>query len=448
MKAGVLIMACFLGGGLAGLSQDGNRVRWSVFTGKYVFSSPAIDADGTIYIGSANGRLYALNPTGAVKWTFQTGAEIQSSPAIGRDGTIYFGSADSKVYALGSDGSEKWEFATGNSILCSPTLGADGTIYIGSRDGRFYALTPDGEQKWAFPTGQYYTDMPAVIGPEGTIFVSAAGTIHALKHNGEERWQTRLGRSDLGGAMAIGRGGTIFASLAEIGPGNTLLFALNHRGEIQWKFTCGQITAVNNPPFPAIGRDGTIYFATPDSFLYAIRPDGSLKWKAPATRSQSGALLSNDGKIYLNSSWDFRLLCYDLNGLLQWEHPFGATPGAASGLMSSLPVLKSGIIYVGSGNGNIYAVRATSEIEEGGWPAFGRDLQHTGRDIQRGIEAMIDEGTGAHQLRFDVEIGRPYTLQGSSDLRDWVDCTNFVSATASMTLSRVGDHLYYRLATR
>jgi outer membrane protein assembly factor BamB len=448
MKAGVFIVACFLGGALMGFSQESSRLRWGIPTGKYVFSSPAVDADGTIYIGSGNGSLYALSPDGTVKWTFATRAEIQSSPAIGRDGTIYFGSADSKVYALNGDGSKKWEFPTGNLILCSPTLGADGTIYIGSRDGRFYALTPDGEEKWVFVTGQYYTDVPAVIGPEGTIFVSAAGTIHALKHNGEERWARHLGTSDLGVAMAIGPGGTIYASLAENGPNNTLLFALNHRGEIQWQFTCGQITAVANPPFPAVARDGTIYLATPDSFLYAIRPDGTLKWKVPATRSQAGALLSNDGKIYLNSSWDFRFLCYDLNGALVWQHQFGTAAGAASGLISSFPVLRAGIIYVGSGNGSIYAIKAASELEEGGWPAFGRDLRHSGRDLQRGIEALMDQTTGVQQLRFDVEPGRPYVLQGSSDLLDWVNCTNFTIASASLTLPRIGNHPYYRLATQ
>ena len=55
----------------------------------YIFSSPAVGADQTIYFGSGNGNFYALTPAGTEKWSFQTGAEIQSSPAIGSDGTIY-----------------------------------------------------------------------------------------------------------------------------------------------------------------------------------------------------------------------------------------------------------------------------------------------------------------------------------------------------------------------
>lgn len=444
MRSRVVVVACFFALVLTAFSQSTNRVVWGFSTGRYVFSSPAIGSDGTIYIGSANGRLYALRPNGTAKWSFPTGAEIQSSPAIARDGTIYFGSADGRVYALNPDGTKQWDFLTGDVILCSPTLGADRTIYIGSRDRHYYALEPDGRLKWRFATGQYYTDMPAVIGPEGTILVSARGTIHALRHDGEQRWEKRLGSSMVGVAMAIDHRGRIYATVAEDGPGRTLLFALNHRGEVIWEFRCGQITAVANPSFPAIGPDGTIYLATPDSFLYAIAADGSLKWKVPATRSQSAPALSSDGRIYLNSSWDFRVLCYTVDGNLEWEQLLGGA--GASGLMSSFPTLKDGVVYIGSGNGNIYAITASGELQASGWPAFGRDAQHTGRDIQRGIESFIETTSGEQCLRLTVEIGKRYVIQGSVDLRHWEDCTNIFTTTPVVTIPRIGNYLYYRLA--
>src|SRR5437870_8164571 len=40
-----------------------------------------------------------------VTWTFMTGNEVNSSPAIGFDGTIYFGSSDGRLYAVQSNGS-------------------------------------------------------------------------------------------------------------------------------------------------------------------------------------------------------------------------------------------------------------------------------------------------------------------------------------------------------
>ena len=68
------------------------------------------------------------------------GDRVRSSPAIGADGTIYIGSNTNygKVYAINSDGSEKWSwnppliFNTLARVRSSPAIGADGTIYIGT----------------------------------------------------------------------------------------------------------------------------------------------------------------------------------------------------------------------------------------------------------------------------------------------------------------------------
>jgi outer membrane protein assembly factor BamB len=91
-----------------------------------------------------NNRVHALDgQTGIRKWMFLTGGWIASSPAIGADGTIYVGSADAKLYAIdGQTGIEKWEFATIWAITSSPAIGSDGTIYVGSSDDKVYAIGP------------------------------------------------------------------------------------------------------------------------------------------------------------------------------------------------------------------------------------------------------------------------------------------------------------------
>ena len=66
-------------------------------------STPAIGADGTIYISCSNYKFYALNPDGTQKWEYTTEGIIDSSPAIGVDGTIYVGSYDNKLYAFIDD---------------------------------------------------------------------------------------------------------------------------------------------------------------------------------------------------------------------------------------------------------------------------------------------------------------------------------------------------------
>ena len=58
-------------------------------------------------------NLYAINPDGTQKWAFSTGSYITSSPAIGADGTIYVGSDDDNLYAINPDGTQKWAFPTG-----------------------------------------------------------------------------------------------------------------------------------------------------------------------------------------------------------------------------------------------------------------------------------------------------------------------------------------------
>ena len=68
------------------------------------FSSPAIGSDGTVYVGSDDKKLYAINGKSGVKvWELVTGSFVGSSPAIGSDGTVYVGSKDKKLYAIKTD---------------------------------------------------------------------------------------------------------------------------------------------------------------------------------------------------------------------------------------------------------------------------------------------------------------------------------------------------------
>ena len=42
---------------------------------------------------------------------------MDSSPAIGSDGTVYVGSNDKKLYAInGQTGAKLWEFETGHQV--------------------------------------------------------------------------------------------------------------------------------------------------------------------------------------------------------------------------------------------------------------------------------------------------------------------------------------------
>src|SRR5690606_13251991 len=119
-------------------------VKWSFETDGPVRSSPAIARDGTIYVGSNDGFLYAITPDGKELWKYETrknyegrALNIYSSPSIGSDGTIYVGADDAYLYAFNPDGSLKWESNLGSLawVKSSPAIGADGTIYVGTDNG-------------------------------------------------------------------------------------------------------------------------------------------------------------------------------------------------------------------------------------------------------------------------------------------------------------------------
>ena len=105
--------------------------RWTYTTGNNVDSSPAV-AGGTVYVGSDDHKVYALDAaTGHVRWTYTTGNNVDSSPAVA-GGTVYIGSDDHKVYALdAATGHVRWTYTTGNNVDSSSAV-AGGTVYVGS----------------------------------------------------------------------------------------------------------------------------------------------------------------------------------------------------------------------------------------------------------------------------------------------------------------------------
>jgi len=49
-----------------------------------------------------------------LKWKFKTRGDVESSPVIAQNGTIYVGSLDHYLYAINPNGSLKWKFRIGN----------------------------------------------------------------------------------------------------------------------------------------------------------------------------------------------------------------------------------------------------------------------------------------------------------------------------------------------
>jgi outer membrane protein assembly factor BamB len=125
-----------------------------------------------------------VNPNGSLKWRIPiAGARIvRASPAIGADGTIYVttkaGGEDvrGRLLAYSPSGSLIWEYAlerlhaTPDDSYSSPSIGADDVIYFGAETGMLYAVNPDGTLKWNHPLVGINWSSPVIL-RDGTLLI-------------------------------------------------------------------------------------------------------------------------------------------------------------------------------------------------------------------------------------------------------------------------------------
>ena len=276
-------------GRIYALDADSGSEQWRFDTGSDVRSSPAV-VDGTLYVGTQAGTVYAVDAEeGEQQWRFGTEEPVRSSPTVVEE-TVYVGSQDSAVYAIdASDGTERWRFETGFWVESSPAVDG-GTLYVGSDDGNLYALdAADGEQLWTFATADRVPGSPAVV--EETVYVgSQDGNVYALDTEGEERW-----RFDTGGAITSSP--AVADGVVYVGSRSHSVFALeSETGEQQWAFDTGrQITSS-----PAVA-DGVVYVGSESHEVYGIDGDGDELWRFDTGRPVSAAPAVVDAAVYVGS---------------------------------------------------------------------------------------------------------------------------------------------------
>ena len=91
--------------------------------------------------------------------------------------------------------------------------------------------------------------------------------------------------------------------------------------KILWKFV------TNLPPYfsaPVVGDDRTIYFttgvySTHQGRLYALNPDGSMKWSYAHTTALFSPVIGNDGSILVQDFYN-KLLSFNSTGSLKWSY--------------------------------------------------------------------------------------------------------------------------------
>lgn len=319
-------------------------------------------------------------------WNFSTDNKIVGEPVVGENETIYL-PTNTTLYALNPDGTEKWNYTPPNEIRGTPALAEDGTIYFCVRNwswgelpedtihqGTLYALYPNGSVKWTLETDPYYmTDESSlVVDDEGTIYANLYNIeynrdpnwvtgIIAVWPNGTRKWS--IPTSDLGlpyivSSLSVSPDGTLYGGFDE-----GLFAVYPSNGTIKWKSEIGGCSWSR----PVIDKDGIIYVGARSNnilssgSIYALYPNGSVKWNYNIGAWTLGIARGKDGTLYANS-WEGELHALTSEGEKKWTY---SSPDIDYMGGDGTPAVGGkGMIYTLASNdppNNTYVISLTSE---------------------------------------------------------------------------------------
>lgn len=385
-------------------------IKWKFATGGKVLSSPVADK-GTIYIGSDDHNLYAVDAeTGVQKWKYATFGPVASTPAVA-NGVVYFMSYDSKFYALdAASGKTKWKFTTEGDrhfetrglgqprtqtlmdawdMFQSSPVVAQGMVFFGCGDGNLYALDAvTGALRWEFSTGDVVHSSPAY--DAGTLYFGSWDSfLYAVDAaTGQKKWQFKTGEDPLfynqvgfPGSPAVANG------VVYVGCRDSGFYAIDAAtGTQKWKFDNKGSWIVVSPSV----MGGKVLFGTSDSDLVHLldaataKPDFDLKvtaydFSSPAVAGDvayfglmNGTFVAVDLKTG-KQLWEFQtevsrenrgfFMNADktLNYMMLYRGDFeqnvlGVERLFSLGSIASSPLVMNGTVYFGSTDGYLYAL--------------------------------------------------------------------------------------------
>lgn len=344
-------------------------IKWQFEAMGSIYSTPALDKDENIYFGTEEGLLYSLTPEGSLRWIFQARGPIFTSPVIGKN-SIYFGCSDSSLYCLGFNGEKIWEFRTNEEIYSTPAIDQQGNIIFGSDDSLIYALNEKGKLIWSYKTGDVCSFSPA-IGPDGTIYV-VADSVYALTLNGKRKWTFPPPEDGEFATSPI----VDFESNIYIGGNDGYLYAILPNGRLRWRAAVLDEDQIRSDL--AIGLGDTILLGCEDGMVYKKGRYGPLI-SVYETDDEVLAcpVMDEVGHIYFLSE-DGYFYCLERDGRLRWKLEIALSEKSVL-ITSGATIGKDGTIYVGTQDNILYAFNGAFSIPDTPWPTFHQNVRHTGR---------------------------------------------------------------------
>lgn len=344
-----------------------------------------------LYVPSANGVFYALNPIDGSRIETVVGngvlfsitpASLTSTPLVGlRDGddAVVVGTGDARVFGVDEEGillNQVWPYLADSYVRTSPAMSTDGMMLIGSLGLGLAGVCPNGAPKFGIATGAAESS-PAVgrdtdHRDDGTFFIGNNDrNLRAIRRDGVIRWSFSMSAPILSSPvvdLSPARDRTVAVYVVDV---SGLVSKVDGSGRPIRDFAFERGSIGRTESSPALAPHPTaglrLYLGSDDGNLYAIDAmSGAVVWNF-----QTGGVVRSSPAVVLSgvSDADPIVIIGSFDGTLYYVRDTGtapelvgtfAVPEGGSGqraIESSPTVDRDGTVYFGADNGRLYAVR-------------------------------------------------------------------------------------------
>lgn len=327
-------------------------------------------SDGTLFVGSREGRLVAINLSDESK--------LWSEPLIAVSQPGLFGCAPSTGGGCGTASS-------GVAVYGTPVVSGE-LVYIAGYNGKIYAYTAGNlGVRWVYPReGNLDPLVGGLVYAQGKLFFGGSdGKVYALDAaSGDKLWEFTTG-DKIWGTPTV-NGDTLY-----IGSFDKKLYAINIAdGAKKWEYTTeGAVIST-----PLVYQD-TVIFGSFDRNLYALKvTDGSFKWKfsgknffwaEPVVVNDTLYVGCLDGFVYvLQAATGVKIAGLDL------ESPVSSKPVIVAD--SIIVANRKGVVYsLAIGNNEIKQLADFKKAVDGPLTAYGEIVYiHTQDQALQRINAV------------------------------------------------------------